>query len=458
MLRFFSLFLALTFLFSSSLFAQSLQDKIGQMLMVGLPPGDANKDTLLADISERNLGGVLMFAYNIDSPGQIAELTTELQEFAPLNNLFLATDQEGGIVARLDEQNGYERTYSAEKLGEDFNSEDSTRAMASQMASWLSEAGFNVNFAPVVDVKVARFGPAIAQLDRSFNANEEVVYQHASWFADEMHKENISTALKHFPGHGSAMDDSHHGFTDISDTWREKELVPFQQFIDDGYSDMIMTGHLFKDDWDDTYPASISHATITEKLRNEMGFQGVVVSDELFMRAIQDNFGFDEAVILAVNAGTDILLFNTNKYNDMSLVRYLVDLISRKVEDGTIATSVIDAAYNRILKLKKERIPTSTEDLLAEHSHQQPGKIQIKNYPNPFNPATTLEIQLAETQHLSVEIFNMMGQKIQTLADNSFSAGVQTFHFDGSKLASGIYLVRVTGEQTQQLHKMTLVK
>jgi beta-N-acetylhexosaminidase len=183
-----------------------------------------------------------------------------------------------------------------------------------------------------------------------------------------------------------------------------------------------------------------------------------VVSDELFMRAIQDNFGFDEAVILAVNAGTDILLFNTNKYNDMSLVRYLVDLISRKVEDGTIATSVIDAAYNRILKLKKERIPTSTEDLLAEHSHQQPGEIQIKNYPNPFNPATTLEIQLAETQHLSVEIFNMMGQKIQTLADNSFSAGVQTFHFDGSKLASGIYLVRVTGEQTQQLHKMTLVK
>src|SRR5690606_21452982 len=109
------------------------------------------------------------------------------------------------------------------------------------------------------------------------------------------------------------------GFTDISNTWQEYELTPFRDLIANGYSDMIMTGHLFKSDWDDTYPASISKHAITNILRDSLGFEGVVISDELFMQAISDNFGFDEAVVQAIRAGTDILLFNKNILNNRSL-------------------------------------------------------------------------------------------------------------------------------------------
>ncbi|MFW5973423.1 MAG: glycoside hydrolase family 3 protein, partial [Bacteroidota bacterium] len=334
---------------ASTAAGQSLQDKIGQMLMVGVPADAALKDTLTDDIVDRNIGGVLMFAYNISSPEQIRSLNAELQSYRQ-DHLLIAVDQEGGIVARLDEQNGYRETYTAETLGETFRSEDSTRAQARMMAHWLSEAGFNVNLAPVVDVKVDPLSPAIARLERSFSSDEQTVVDHASWFIDEFNRQHIATSLKHFPGHGSAREDSHFGFTDISDTWQERELYPFRELIRSGYSDMIMTGHLFKRDWDAQYPVSLSRSAITDVLRNELGFEGVVISDELFMKAIQDNYGFDEAIVQAINAGTDILLFNTNIYQKRSLSRYVVDLVSRKVGEGEIDPGTIDDAYDRIQK------------------------------------------------------------------------------------------------------------
>ncbi len=395
-----------------------------------------------------------MFAYNITSPQQIRSLNAELQSYRR-DPLLIAVDQEGGIVARLNERNGYKKTHTAATLGETFRSEDSTRAQARMMSTWLRDAGFNVNLAPVVDVKVDPLSPAIGKLGRSFSSNEQTVVEHAKWSINEFNAQNIVTSLKHFPGHGSAREDSHFGFTDISSTWQERELYPFRELIRSGYSDMIMTGHLFKRDWDSRYPVSLSRRAITEILRGELGFKGVVITDELFMRAIQDNYGFDEAVIRTINAGTDILLFNTNIYNRRSLSRYVIDLVTRKVASGEIDASLIDAAYTRIQKMKTDRIATHSEVLAGPGNASD---FEIRNFPNPFTTRTTLEINLPVRQQLRIEVYNAMGQHLRTLAHSDFAPGTHQIVFDREQLPSGFYFVRVIGDDFQATHSMVVVR
>lgn len=434
--------------------SQTLQDKIGQMLMVGMPNSGSVKDTLIADIIERNLGGVILFAYNLDNPVQIRNLTDELQEYAN-SGLFISVDQEGGIVARLDEKNGYTETYSAYELGYIFNSEDSTRAMARMMTHWLYDAGFNMNLAPVVDVNVNPNSPAIGRLNRSFSNDEYRVYEHASWFIDEFNRMRIATALKHFPGHGSAVVDSHFGFTDITNTWQHRELDVYRWLIQDGYSDAIMTGHLFKRDWDTDYPASLSHYAVTSILRDSLGFEGVVITDELFMRALRDNYGFDETIVATINAGTDILLFNTNIYNNMSLARYVIALVTSKIEDGIIEETTIDAAYERIMALKENRVFTSVYDNI---SVQKPASFQISNYPNPFNPSTTVMVSLMESEEVKIMITNSLGQVVENISSGYLQAGIHSYRFDAGNLASGVYFVHVRSGSSVKTHPMILIK
>lgn len=436
--------------------AQSLEEKIGQMIMLGLPTSQAAKDTMIYDIQNRNLGGILMFAYNISSPSQIRALNYELQLYAE-TPLFISVDQEGGIVARLDEQNGYRETYSNYTLGYEFNSEDSTRAQAQLMSHWLSEAGFTVNLAPVVDLNINSQSPAIGKLKRSFSDDAYKVYEHASWFSDEFHKNHITTALKHYPGHGSAVDDSHNGFTDITSTWLDKELDPYAFLINNGYRDMVMTGHLFKADWDSVYPTSLSYNAITTILRDSLGFEGVVISDELFMKAIKNNYGFDEAVIQTIKAGTDILLFSTNLYQDQSLTAYIIKLISTEINDGNLDSELIDLAYNRIRALKNRRVIASV-DKLTQSGPDLPNSIEIQNYPNPFNPATTITLSLTTNREVSVKVYNSLGGLVYDYGKHFFSSGLHKLDFNGKHLSSGIYFVSVSNGKEQFLHKMVLIK
>jgi beta-N-acetylhexosaminidase len=443
------------FLLTNPVRSQSLRDKIGQMLIVGFWQYDKDNfmDTLRIDITTRNLGGVILYGKNIISPSQIQNLTAQLQQAATIP-LFIATDQEGGYVARLRANNGFADTYSAYTLGTIFNSEDSTRGTANLMAQWFYESGININLAPVVDVNVNPSSPAIGHLDRSFSNNPMTVFYHASWFLDEFSQKNIVTSLKHFPGHGNAEEDSHLGFTDITNTWADSELIPYQQLIGQGYSDLIMIGHLFNANLDSKYPASLSYNTITGLLKDSLGFTGTVVTDELLMGAIVNNYAFDEAIELTINAGTDILLYRTNEWNNLSLVRSVINIVEQKVSSDLIAMSRINDAYNKILALK-QRIISAYKPLA---NNLIPKDLNLINYPNPFNNTTTIKFSLPKIDFVTLNIYNMIGQKITTIVSENLVAGNYKYPWDASKYASGIYYCKIESGEYQQVNKMILLK
>lgn len=429
-------FATLVMLDSVAVSDNDLRQKIGQMLMVGFY-GTSVPDTLAVDIGERNLGGVILYAHNLVNPQQIKDLTIQLQQLAQIP-LFIAIDQEGGYVARLNESNGFEKTYTAYQLGTIFNSEDSTRATAAMMARWLSESGINVNLAPVVDVNVNPSSPAIGYWERSFSNNPITVFNHAYWFVDEFHKQNIITTLKHFPGHGSAIGDSHLGFTDITTTWGDSELIPYQEFFTHDYTDLVMIGHLYNAKLDTLYPASLSYNVITKLLRDSLKFDGVVISDEMFMRAITDNYSFDRAIELAINAGTDILLYYTNIRNGKSLVKEIIELVAKKVADGYIDEARINESYQRILMLKQKITPVG--EVVNAYL---PVNLKLENYPNPFASTTTIRFNLPKKFKVSLKVYDVSGRLVKTLINGRLAAGYHRVDCDFEDILTGIYFYRI---------------
>lgn len=431
----------------------TLRHKIAQMLMVGFANSGLSMDTLLVDIQQRKLGGVILFQHNLLNPAQITQLTTQLSQYAE-TPLFIATDQEGGRVARLDENNGFEESYSAYQLGTVFNNEDSTRSTAGKMAGWLAQSGINVNLAPVVDVNVNPNSPAIGRLKRSFSADPMIVFQHAHWFIDEFQHRNVISTLKHFPGHGSASYDSHLGLTDITATWTETELIPYLQLFASGYNELVMIGHLYNAQLDSAYPASLSQRFIQTLLRDELGFQGVAVSDEMLMGAITTYYTFDEAIELAINAGMDILLYSTNFLNDLSLVRQFVDIVEQKVEGGLIAESRIDEAYSRIISLKQKL--TSVPPVYVKRT--LPETISLQNYPNPFNASTTISISINRPGRVSLTLFNSLGQVVDVLLEKEYVEHAHNLIFHAEYLPSGVYFLKLENGDLSAIHKIALVR
>jgi beta-N-acetylhexosaminidase len=431
----------------------SLEQKIGQLIMVGFNNTGTSFDTIKVDLAQRNLGAVILYGHNLANPTQMKNLTDELNSYSELP-LMIATDQEGGRVSRLNSGNGFASTYTAAQLGT-FNTENHTRNAAKTMAGWLNSVGINVNLAPVADVNVNPLSPAIGKLNRSFSSDPAEVTKHVAWYADEFHQAHIITSLKHFPGHGSAVSDSHLGFTDISSSWKDYELDPFRDLIADGYSDMIMTGHLFKEDWDSKYPVSISEFAVQKILRDSLHFSGVVITDELFMKAISDNFGLDEAIILALKSGTDILLFYGNLHNGNSITRHVIELVMSKINSGDLDDSIINDAFERVQTLKNKRLATVS---IAETISEIPNELSLLAYPNPFNPSTTIQAMIPNDGYYQVEVYSILGQKVATLHNAYLSSGNHSFNFDGNRLSSGMYLVVINSGSQRTTMKITLTK
>lgn len=344
--------------FSTVLYAQkrdSLDIKIGQMILIGFPKAEVDQE-VLREVKEGKVGSIIIFEKNIPARNSFAALkkiTWTYQQAAPIP-LLICIDQEGGRVNRLKDKYGFPRSITAEAMGKS-STLDSVKFYSEATAATLAGLGINVNFAPVVDLASNRNNPIIARVGRAFSANEDSVIVMAKEVVKQHRKFGVLTALKHFPGHGSSKDDTHLGIADVTSTWEERELKPYQALIDSGYVDAIMTSHIVNKNLEpDGHPGTLSEDILTGILRKRLHFDGVVFTDDMQMHAITKHYGLEDAIRLAIIAGVDIMTFSNNILgSDERTVNKVHSIIRNMVEGGVIKRQRIDESYNRIIRMKK---------------------------------------------------------------------------------------------------------
>ena len=359
--------LILTIISAGAAYGQLPADSVlrryaAQMLMVGFKGDSINDQSDAARyVRDLKVGAIVLFdvdltgdatigSRNVTSTGQLAELTSKLQSYADYP-LLIALDQEGGRVVRMKTQYGFQPIVSAKYLGETDN-EDTTRFYGHRMGEQLHRYGVNINLAPVLDLDNPEC-PAIGKLNRSYGASPSQVLRHARWLIDEHHKQGVLCAVKHFPGHGSAISDSHWGFVDVTQTWDPEELIPFRKLINEGRVDLVMTAHIFNQKLDPDYPATLSRKTLDGLLRKKLGYDGVVVTDDMYMEGIINKYSIERALVLAINAGADLICVGNNINTGFEADRpfRLVDIIVGAVKRGEIPYARLLQSHNRIERL-----------------------------------------------------------------------------------------------------------
>ncbi len=346
----------ITLVLCTGITAKTLDQKIANMFVVGFyGTSISQKSQIMQDICQRGLGGVLLFerhptrhkhAKNISSPRQLRSLTKALKQCS--HKPLIAIDQEGGKVQRLRSRDGFYGKYpKASQLG--AQKMDVAQKVYAKMAKELYSVGINYNLAPVADMEVNHKNRVIYKLGRSYGANPERVAWFDKIFINAMRSKKILTSLKHFPGHGSSLGDTHRGFVDVTRTWRNKELIPFKQVIDAGKADSIMVAHVFNKKLDNRYPASLSSKTVNGLLRKKLGYRGVVITDDLQMYAISKHYTLRDTIKLAINAGVDILLFGNqlDPKHEVTLQK-LLRTTKSLLKSGEISSRSIEQANRRI--------------------------------------------------------------------------------------------------------------
>lgn len=335
------------------------------MLIIGFSGHELNHDSpLVSWLRMDGLGGVLLFdvdlqaktpGKNLQNKPQIKRLNHDLQQHSIAAGqelpLLIAVDYEGGAVDRLANISGCMKTMKA--IDQATLSEEAFQLEVGQMASTLKELGFNLNFAPVVDLNLNVDEGIIGSLGRSFSSDPTVVAKVAQAFVDVFRDQGILCAYKHFPGHGSALGDTHQGCVDVTATYQDGELQPYGLLFNNmEWPVMVMTAHVVNRMLDNSgLPATLSYPILTELLRHQLGFDGVVVSDDLQMQAISHHYSIDEALKLTINAGADMLIFG-NQWGTITATE-VVDRIEQLVISGAISSTRIDEAYQRIDHLKQ---------------------------------------------------------------------------------------------------------
>lgn len=348
----------------------TLRDKIGQMFVIGFDGVTVDeKSSIVHDIEEYNLGGVILFDYNYQTKSfgknivdrqQVTALNQYLQHVnhraqeergRPDLPLLITVDYEGGLVNRLKAKYGFPETLSAAAVAKLPIAEAKEHAL--HMATTLKDAGFNLNFAPVLDVNVNPENPILGKKERTYSDDPLVVSQYAGLFSEAHLNQGVQCAFKHFPGHGSSTSDSHLGFVDVSSTWQYYELEPYMQLLNQSNAcGAVMTAHIVNRQLDETaLPATLSHTILTGLLRDTLHFDGVIITDDMQMKAITAHYGIEEALVLAINAGVDMLIFGA-QLDDTPKLRELIDIVEQKVNRGEIFAERIDEAYRRVRQLK----------------------------------------------------------------------------------------------------------
>lgn len=333
----------------------------GQLLCVGFP-GTRPPDALLDRVREGRIGGVVLFARNLETPAQARELVASLHAASPAGlPLLVAVDQEGGRVQRL--RRPWTEWPPMRRVAE-RDEPAATAEVAAALARELRELGIGLDFAPVVDVDTNPANPVIG--DRSFGRTPEQVSRHARAFIEALQAGGVAACAKHFPGHGDTAQDSHHELPRLEHDLarlRAVELPPFRAAIEAGVAS-VMTAHVLLPRLDAEFPATLSPAALA-LLRDELGYDGVVFSDDLEMRAVADRFPIRERVLGALRAGVDALLV----CSDMALWYEAL----RALEAAPPA--LLEAPLRRVAALKARFAGASAEPLVATgppyEAHQQ---------------------------------------------------------------------------------------
>lgn len=352
----------------------SIKDKIGQMLILGFDGQQFfEQSTIAQDILKVNLGGVILFDYdfpsktfnkNISSSQQLKQLTDQLQQYTRQAQtqkqrsrlpLFISIDCEGGRVNRLSQRHGFAEYPSAKAQA--MLSDDKANELYALMANTLRQLGINLNFAPVIDLALES-NPIITALDRGFDADPQVVAKLADRMISVFIDNKVSPVVKHFPGHGSSVTDSHLELVNVTQSWSNKELKPYQLLIEKYGADcLIMVGHIINKQLDGLgLPASLSKAMLTDLLRGVLGYQGLIVSDDLQMKAITNHYSLAQTLTLAINAGVDLLIFGNQLSEQKLTASDLVEMIYQLIQQGEIEPQKVDMAYQRIINAKQRTL------------------------------------------------------------------------------------------------------
>lgn len=332
---------------SNSLEELTLQEKLGQMFLIG-----ANNKYIDQELKEMivdyKVGGVILYRKNYDSYQDMLTFINDLKELNRENNripLFIAIDQEGGRCNRMPKE--FENLLSPTSITRKKDIELVKRA-SKITAKMLVQSGINLNFAPVLDIK--RFEDSHPIGNRCYGETVEEVCEYGITAMKKLKEEGMLAVVKHFPGHGATVTDSHMFLPIIKKkiSFLEKnDMIPFKQAIQDE-ADAMMVGHLLVKGFSRIYPASLSKKCVIDYIRNKLGYQGLILTDDLKMRAIQLIYGSTHATKLAFSAGNDIII---NRSNYSSIIRTIQAILKQSEKDRKIVDR-IDDSVNRILEIK----------------------------------------------------------------------------------------------------------
>lgn len=333
--------------------AATSDEMIGNMLLLGFNGAAADAESarnLARHISAGRAAGACFLGHNTRTRAGIEGLTSLFASAGKRAHPLIAVDQEGGFVQRLGTKNGYPAIPSAKDVSTGSSPEEA-QAVYARMAATLRAAGFTLNLAPVVDLGFEPRNPIVAKYGRAFGKDGVTVARYAGAFVAGHRSQGVLTALKHFPGHGSTLVDSHARPVDLTPTWRDDELVPYRELSKQGLADIVMSGHLSHAGLTGGVPATLSEVAIEGLLRRQIGFRGVVMTDDLDMAAIRSTMPLMDAVVRAIAAGNDLLLLSNSASPDPELPQRVIAAVKTAVADGRIPRGRLEAAATRLARL-----------------------------------------------------------------------------------------------------------
>lgn len=324
----------------------SLEDKIGQMILAGVSGTtmDANAKQLINQI---HVGGIIFYQNNFETPAQAVQFVNQLKTGNSSSQpLLLGVDQEGGRVARLP--GGLVNFPLNKQIGQVNNPEFSFK-VGTLLGQELKEFGLNLDFAPVLDINSNPNNPVIG--DRSFGNDAEIVSKLGVQTMKGIQSQNVITTIKHFPGHGDTSVDSHLDLPVVNKSLKELkelELIPFERAINQG-ADVVMVAHILLPQLDKANPGTMSKAVMTDLLRKQLGFTGVIITDDMTMGAITEHFDIGQAAVESVKAGSDIILVG----HDFQNVVKIISSLKTAVQNGEISEQRLNESLERIIQLKR---------------------------------------------------------------------------------------------------------